>query len=61
MGAIVKCSVCEHQTRYDSSEIVERGGQWVVKCLGCGDDVLVGKVISLEEQIREAQQQHIAE
>jgi hypothetical protein len=53
MGVLVKCPTCENQTRYDSSEIIERGGLWVVNC-DCGNAVPVGKVKSLEEQIREA-------
>lgn len=53
MGVSVKCPACEQLLRYDSSEIVERAGLWVVKC-ECGNVVPVGKVKSIEEQIREA-------
>jgi uncharacterized Zn finger protein len=53
MGASVNCPACSRQTRYDSSEIIERGGLWVVKC-ECGNVVSIRKVKSIEEQIREA-------
>jgi hypothetical protein len=53
MGVIVKCPACDHQTRFDSSEIIKRGGLWAVEC-ECGNVVPVSKVKSLEEQIREA-------
>lgn len=54
MGVHVKCPACEHQTRYVSSEVVERGGQWIVKCSNCGNVVPIRKAKSLEELIREA-------
>lgn len=54
MGLIVKCQTCEHQTRYDSSEIEEFNGHWVILCRDCRRMIPVGKVESIEDQIRKA-------
>lgn len=53
MGVWVKCPACDRQMRYDSSEIVERGGLWAVKC-ECDNVIPIDKVKSVEEKIREA-------
>jgi uncharacterized Zn finger protein len=57
VGAVVKCSACDHQTRYDSSEIIERSGQWVIECAECGNFVSIGKAELLENQVHEAMKQ----